>query len=100
MKTFNRGQTQRLHTSLSLYSNELQGIVLFTDCQKPSNSASFAAFQHVCQNGTELHFLPVEHQLETLASQARQEAVEWRLQNNDVSCKFNVVVGKKIIKFL
>lgn len=83
MEISNRGQTQRLQTSLSLYSNELQGLVLFTDCQTPSMSASFAAFQNVCQNGTELHFLPVEHQLEALAPQARQ-AIEWRLQNNDV----------------
>ncbi|XP_059474744.1 protein C12orf4 [Neocloeon triangulifer] len=76
------GQTQRIHTSLSLYSNELQGLVFFTDCHSPATSASFAAFRDVCQNGTELHFLPVEHQLESLTSQARQ-AVEWRLQNND-----------------
>ncbi|XP_065346779.1 protein C12orf4 [Cloeon dipterum] len=77
-----QGQTQRIHTSLSLYSNELQGLVLFTDCQSPSTSAPFGAFQNICEKGTELHFLPVEQQLETLTSQARQ-AIEWRLQNND-----------------
>uniref|UniRef100_A0A1B6G7P0 Uncharacterized protein n=1 Tax=Cuerna arida TaxID=1464854 RepID=A0A1B6G7P0_9HEMI len=72
-------QPQRLQTALGLYSNDLCGLVLLTDTQLGSYSASGISkdFINVCQSSTEFHFSNIDDQLEHV-KEAVKEGVAWR----------------------
>lgn len=57
---------QRLQTSMSLYSNNLCGLVLLTDDRISSYSGLSKEFSDLCQRSTEFHFPSFEQQLQTL----------------------------------
>ena len=53
---------QRLQTSMSLYSNNLCGLVLLTDDRVSTYSGIAKEFSDICQRSTEYHFQPFELQ--------------------------------------
>ncbi|XP_046392439.1 protein C12orf4 homolog [Ischnura elegans] len=75
-----RGCPERLQTALSLYSNDLHGIVLLTDNSVAGYTGINKEFTEVCQMSTEFHFQPVEEQMEKIRGTVK-EAVAWREQN-------------------
>ena len=55
---------QRLQTSMSLYSNNLCGLVLLTDDRVSTYSGVAKEFSDICQRSTEYHFPPFELQVQ------------------------------------
>ena len=53
---------QRLQTSMSLYSNNLCGLVLLTDDRVSTYSGVAKEFSDICQRSTEYHFPTFELQ--------------------------------------
>ena len=56
---------QRLQTSMSLYSNNLCGLVLLTDDRVSTYSGVAKEFSDICQRSTEYHFPPFELQVQS-----------------------------------
>jgi len=56
---------QRLQTSMSLYSNNLCGLVILTDNRIPSVSGVSGELRDLCNRSTEFHFPTVDSQLES-----------------------------------
>lgn len=73
-------QPQRLQTAISLYSNNLSGLVLLVDNRINTYTGIKREFAAVCQLSTEFHFQDIEQQLEVVREQARR-AVDWRSAN-------------------
>ena len=65
------GLPQRLQTSMSLYSNNLSGLVLLTDdaCMSLENSKMTNEFNKLCNQSTEFHFPSFEQQLESIRNE-------------------------------
>ncbi|XP_066995761.1 ferry endosomal RAB5 effector complex subunit 3 isoform X3 [Anabrus simplex] len=70
-------QPQRLQTALTLYSNDLYGLVLLTDNHVGSYSGLTKELSHLCQHSTEFHFLSMDDQLEKIREEVK-DAVSWR----------------------
>lgn len=68
---------QRLQTSMSLYSNNLCGVVLLTDHRLQALSQTQADFIKLCKQSTEFHFPSVESQLEKVRTDVKK-AASWR----------------------
>jgi len=68
---------QRLQTSMSLYSNNLCGLVLLTDARLQSVSGLQADFARLCRRSTEFHFPSLEVQLENIRTDVKK-AANWR----------------------
>jgi len=68
---------QRLQTSMSLYSNNLCGIVLMTDAKIQCHSGLQGDFAQLCKRSTEFHFPSLETQLENVKSDVKK-ASNWR----------------------
>ena len=68
---------QRLQTSMSLYSNNLCGLVLLTDRNMTEEVG------RLCQRSTEFHFPTFEQQLEsiTTSGDVLRKALEWRKEH-------------------
>ena len=75
------GLPQRLQTSMSLYSNNLSGLVLLTDdaCMSLENSKMTNEFNKLCNQSTEFHFQSFEQQLESIRNEHLEPAISWRL---------------------
>lgn len=73
-------QPQRLQTAISLYSNNLCGLVLLVDNRINSYTGIKRDFAAVCQLSTEFHFQDLEDQLKSIRDHAKQ-ATEWRIIN-------------------
>ena len=65
------GLPQRLQTSMSLYSNNLSGLVLLTDDAYMSLEGSKMTneFNKLCNQSTEFHFPSFEQQLESIRNE-------------------------------
>lgn len=70
---------QRLQTSMSLYSNNLCGLVLLTDTRLSVTRGLTAQLQQLCQRATEFHFPSLETQLETVKADLKR-ANSWRTE--------------------
>lgn len=70
-------QPQRLQTALTLYSNDLYGLVRLTDSHIDSYSGMSKELIEVCQHSTEFHFPSIDDQLEKIRNEVK-EAVAWR----------------------
>ena len=68
---------QRLQTSMSLYSNNLCGIVLLSDSRVQCVSGLQGDFAKLCKRSTEFHFPSFETQLDTVKSDVKK-ASHWR----------------------
>merc|ERR1719228_1981712 len=68
---------QRLQTSMSLYSNNLCGIVLLTDHRHQNTSGIQADLLQLCKRSTEFHFPVLEQQLDTIRGELKKSAT-WR----------------------
>jgi len=68
---------QRLQTSMSLYSNNLCGIVLLTDHRHQNTSGIQADLLQLCKRSTEFHFPSVETQLDNIKNDVKKAAA-WR----------------------
>ena len=65
------GLPQRLQTSMSLYSNNLSGLVLLTDDAYMSLEGSKMTneFNKLCTQSTEFHFPSFDQQLESIRNE-------------------------------
>jgi len=68
---------QRLQTSMSLYSNNLCGVVLLTDNRIQSVSGLEGDLAALVQRSTEFHFPVLEQQLDTIRGELKKSAT-WR----------------------
>ncbi|KAG7162670.1 protein C12orf4 homolog isoform X2 [Homarus americanus] len=68
---------QRIQTSMSLYSHNLNGLVLLVDDRINTYSGIKRDFGRVCSRSTELHFPDLEDQLESVRDTVPQ-VVQWR----------------------
>ncbi|KAK3882668.1 hypothetical protein Pcinc_012964 [Petrolisthes cinctipes] len=68
---------QRIQTSMSLYSHNLNGLVLLVDDRINTYTGIKREFGRVCSKSTELHFPDVEDQLESVRNTVPQ-VVQWR----------------------
>lgn len=68
---------QRLQTSMSLYSNNLCGLVVLTDNRIQSNSGISGELADLCKRSTEFHFPELETQLETVQADLKKVGM-WR----------------------
>lgn len=68
---------QRLQTSMSLYSNNLCGVVLLTDSRIQSVSGIEGELGSLVQRSTEYHFPLLEQQLDTVRTDLKK-SVSWR----------------------
>lgn len=75
------GLPQRLQTSMSLYSNNLSGLVLLTDDAYMSLEGSKMTneFNKLCTQSTEFHFPSFDQQLESIRNEHLEPAISWRL---------------------
>ncbi|XP_054712421.1 protein C12orf4 homolog [Uloborus diversus] len=73
-------QPQRLQTAISLYSNNLSGLVLLVDNRINSYTGIKRDFAAVCQMSTEFHFEDIDSALEIIREQGKRLA-EWRATN-------------------
>lgn len=62
-------QPQRLQTAMSLYSNNLCGMILLTDNKFSSYSGLKKEFSRVCEQSTDFHFPDLQQQLTTIEQQ-------------------------------
>jgi len=69
---------QRLQTSMSLYSNNLCGLVLLTDDRVSTYSGVAKEFSDICQRSTEYHFPPFELQVQSIREEHVGSALKWR----------------------
>ena len=71
---------KRMQTSMSLYSNNLSGLVLLTDNNKLSEYSSSLSrdFFDLSQRSTEFHFQSVEEQLNDVREESVPKVLEWR----------------------
>ncbi|KFM73686.1 hypothetical protein X975_23168, partial [Stegodyphus mimosarum] len=74
-------QPQRLQTAISLYSNNLSGLVLLVDNRINSYSGIKREFAAVCQMSTEFHFEDIDKALEIIREEGKKVA-EWRAANS------------------
>ncbi|GFS60646.1 protein C12orf4 homolog [Trichonephila inaurata madagascariensis] len=74
-------QPQRLQTAISLYSNNLSGLVLLVDNRINSYTGIKREFAAVCQMSTEFHFEDIDQALEIIREQGVRVA-EWRAANS------------------
>lgn len=74
-------QPQRLQTAISLYSNNLSGLVLLVDNRINSYTGIKREFASVCQLSTEFHFEDIDEALEIIREQGKKVA-EWRAANS------------------
>lgn len=74
-------QPQRLQTAISLYSNNLSGLVLLVDNRINSYTGIKREFAAVCQMSTEFHFEDIDEALEVIREQGKKVA-EWRAANS------------------
>ncbi|MPC33482.1 Protein C12orf4 [Portunus trituberculatus] len=68
---------QRIQTSMSLYSHNLNGLVLLVDDRINTYTGIKRDFGRVCRKSTELHFPDLEDQLEVVRNTVPQ-VVQWR----------------------
>nr|XP_053656211.1 protein C12orf4 homolog isoform X1 [Cherax quadricarinatus] len=68
---------QRIQTSMSLYSHNLNGLVLLVDDRINTYTGIKRDFARVCSRSTELHFPDLEDQLECVRDIVPQ-VVQWR----------------------
>ncbi|XP_071546572.1 FERRY endosomal RAB5 effector complex subunit 3 [Panulirus ornatus] len=68
---------QRIQTSMSLYSHNLNGLVLLVDDRINTYTGIKRDFGRVCSRSTELHFPDLEDQLESVRDTVPQ-VVQWR----------------------
>lgn len=68
---------QRLQTSMSLYSNNLCGLVVLTDSRIQSSSGVSGELSDLCKRSTEFHFPELETQLETAQADLKKLGM-WR----------------------
>jgi len=93
---------QRLQTSMSLYSNNLCGVVLLTDNRINCMTGVEAELAELCKRSTEFHFPILEYQLDTVRNDLKKATV-WRQdfwkKKADTEAQFNgdaaVVIPKK-----
>lgn len=71
---------QRLQTALSLYSNDLCGLVILVDSRVNSYTGIKREFARICQTSTEFHFSGLEDQLESVRDLLPRVA-HWRMTN-------------------
>ncbi|MCL4118735.1 UNVERIFIED_CONTAM: hypothetical protein GTU68_027377 [Idotea baltica] len=69
---------QRIQTSMSLYSHNLNGLVLLVNDRVNTYTGIKKDFGRVCSRSTELHFPELEDQLESIRN-AVPEVVQWRV---------------------
>ncbi len=73
---------KRLHTSMSLYSNNLCGLVVLTDGRLSTFSSSSGSacgdVSALCQRSSELHFPSFEQQLQAIKEEHLAKAMDWR----------------------
>lgn len=62
-------QPQRLQTAMSLYSNNLCGLILLTDNNLSMYSGLKKKFYRVCEQSTDFHFPGLQQQLNTIEQQ-------------------------------
>ncbi|GIY29221.1 protein C12orf4 homolog [Caerostris darwini] len=74
-------QPQRLQTAISLYSNNLSGLVLLVDNRINSYTGIKREFAAVCQMSTEFHFEDINKALERIREEGARVA-EWRANNS------------------
>eukprot|EP00039_Didymoeca_costata_P033065 m.40559 g.40559 ORF g.40559 m.40559 type:complete len:523 (-) comp9678_c0_seq2:126-1694(-) len=74
-------QAERLSTAMSLYSQELRGMVLLVDNRLSSATGIKAKFTRVCEESTDFHFPSIEDQMETLKREADLDSS--KLNNGD-----------------
>jgi len=68
---------QRLQTSMSLYSNNLCGLVILSDSKLMTNSGITRELSELCNRSTEFHFPTLQTQLDNIKSDVRRAGV-WR----------------------
>ncbi|KAK7073752.1 hypothetical protein SK128_004255, partial [Halocaridina rubra] len=68
---------QRIQTSMSLYSHNLNGLVLLVDDRVNTYTGIKRDFGRLCSRSTELHFPDLEDQLESIRNLVPQ-VVQWR----------------------
>jgi len=68
---------QRLQTSMSLYSNNLCGLVLLTDHRVQAVSGQEGELAEICHRSTEFHFPSLDLQLDRVKSHLKKAAL-WR----------------------
>ncbi|XP_076060908.1 FERRY endosomal RAB5 effector complex subunit 3 isoform X2 [Oratosquilla oratoria] len=71
---------QRIQTSMSLYSHNLNGVVLLVDDRINTYTGIKRDFGRVCSRSTELHFPGLEDQLEKVRELV-SDVVQWRRDN-------------------
>ncbi|XP_064111894.1 protein C12orf4 homolog [Macrobrachium nipponense] len=71
---------QRIQTSMSLYSHNLNGLVLLVDYRVSTYSGIKQEFGRVCRRSTELHFPDLEEQLESIRNLV-PHVVKWRTEH-------------------
>ncbi len=69
---------KRLQTSMSLYSNNLCGLVLLTDDRLSTFSGTNRDLAALCQRSTEFHFPSFEQQLQAIKEEHLSKALSWR----------------------
>jgi len=83
---------QRLQTSMSLYSNNLCGLVLLTDNRISCMGGVEGELAELCKRSTEFHFPILETQLDTVRNDLKKAAV-WRQdfwkKKADTEAQFN-----------
>lgn len=62
-------QPQRLQTAMSLYSNNLCGLILLTDNNFSAYTGLKKEFSRVCEQSTDFHFPDLQQQLTTIEQQ-------------------------------
>lgn len=67
-------QPQRLQTAMSLYSNNLCGLLLLVDNRLNSYTGIKQKFARVCESSTDFHFPPLERQYELIEQQLPKAA--------------------------
>ncbi|KAG8177634.1 hypothetical protein JTE90_019661 [Oedothorax gibbosus] len=75
-------QPQRLQTAISLYSNNLSGLVLLVDNRINSYTGIKREFASVCQMSTEFHFEDIEEAVDNIREEALKVG-EWRTAQGD-----------------
>jgi hypothetical protein len=69
---------QRLQTAMSLYSNNLCGLVLLTDDRVSTYSGVAKEFSDLCQRSTEYHFPTFDIQVQSVKEEHLAKALSWR----------------------
>ena len=75
-----RNDPQRLQMALSLYSNNLSGLVLLVDDRLSAFTGMETEFLRICKRAAELHFSRADIQLENARNSFATHAVSWREQ--------------------